>query len=85
GAVDTTDSSLELISLPGLFTYRAPYVQALSIQTSSVTDFVGYQNTALPSVSAGHFAAVKGPLFSTLTSGLPTLSAVQVRARSAGQ
>ena len=79
-------SHLELISLPGLFTYRLPYVQTLDVQTGASTDFIGYGNTGLASVSAGHFAAVKGPVFNTTGSlGYPTLSAVQVRARATAE
>jgi hypothetical protein len=83
GAVDISSDALQLISLPGLFTYRAPYVQTLDVQTDTSTNFIGYGDTGLASVSAGHFAAVKGPVFNTTSSlGYPTLSAVQVRARA---
>jgi hypothetical protein len=85
GAVDTSSEALQLISLPGLFTYRAPYVQTLAVQTGTSTDFIGFGNTGLASVSAGHFAAVKGPVFNTTSAlGYPTVSAVQLRARATG-
>jgi hypothetical protein len=85
GAVDSSAQSLELISLSGLFAYRAPYIQTLNVQTDASTNFIGYGTTGLSSVTAGHFAAVKGPVFNTTTTvGYPTLSAVQVRARATG-
>jgi hypothetical protein len=82
GAVDPSSQSLQLISLPGLFTQRPPYVQSVQVQTGSATDFIGWGDTGLGSVSAGHFAAVKGPLFNTPSIGAPTLAAVQVRSRA---
>jgi hypothetical protein len=86
GAVDASSDTLQLISLPGLFTHRPPYAQTLEVQTGTSTDFIGFGDTGLASVSAGHFATVKGPLFNTTSAlGYPTLSAVQLRARATGE
>jgi hypothetical protein len=83
--IDASDSTLQLIGLPGLFTDSPPYVQTLNVQTGASTDFIGYNDSSLAAVSAGHFAAVKGPVFNTRSLlGYPTLSAVQLRARAAG-
>jgi hypothetical protein len=86
GTIDTGSDTLELVSLPGLLTYRPPYIQTLNVQTDSATDFIGFDSMGLASVNAGHFVAVKGPVFNTTTSlGYPTLSAVQLGARTRGQ
>jgi hypothetical protein len=85
GAVDASGASLELNGLSGLFTNSHPLIQQVAVQTGAATTFIGFSSSSLASVTAGEFIAAKGPLFNTTGElGFPTLGAIVVRARAAG-
>jgi hypothetical protein len=83
-SVDTTQSSIEVTGLSGLFTGARPIIQQMAVQTGSSTNFVGFSSAALTAVNVGQFIAAKGPLFYDTNSATSILSAVQLRARTAG-
>jgi hypothetical protein len=68
--------------LSGLFTGARPAVQTVGVQTDAATEYTGYSVGSFGALGAGDFVAAKGPLFSA--GGVPTLGAVQVRARAVG-
>lgn len=85
GAVDVSGASLELNGLSSLFANSHPLIQQVAVQTGSATTFSGFSSASLASVTAGEFIAAKGPLFNTTGElGFPTLGALVVRARAAG-
>jgi hypothetical protein len=68
--------------LSGLFTGARPAVQQVGVQTDAATEYTGYSVGSFSALGAGDFVAAKGPLFNA--GGVPTLGAVQVRARVVG-
>lgn len=83
-AVDTTTSSLQMSALSGLFTQTRPFVSQLNLQTDSTTALIGFDSSSLGALMAGQFIVAKGPLFNSASAGDPTLSAIEIRARSSG-
>ena len=85
GAVASVNSGTGLVmvnGLSGLFTGARPAVQQVGVQTDAATEYTGYSVGSFSALGAGDFVAAKGPLFNA--GGVPTLGAVQVRARAVG-
>jgi hypothetical protein len=85
GAVASVNSGTGLVmvnGLSGLFTGARPAVQQVGVQTDAATEYTGYSVGSFSALGAGDFVAAKGPLFNA--GGVPTLGAVQVRARVVG-
>jgi hypothetical protein len=84
-SVNAANSSLTINGLSGLLTGARPIVQQMGVQTAATTEFIGFSPASFSAVSAGQFVAAKGPLFNTVgSSGYPTISAIQLRKRAAG-
>jgi len=84
-AVNSATSTLSVNSLSGLFTGSRPVVQQMNLQTDATTAYVGFSASSFTALTKGQFFAAKGPLFNTIgSSGYPTLSAIQIRARTTG-
>jgi hypothetical protein len=85
GAVASVNASSGLVAmngLSGLFTGARPVVQSVDVQTDAATEYTGYSVGSFSALGDGDFVAAKGPLFSA--GGVPTVGAVQVRARTIG-
>jgi hypothetical protein len=84
-SVNSATASIDINSLSGLFAESRPVVQQMNVQTDANTIYLGYSSSKFTALTAGQFISAKGPLFNTIgTSGIPTLSAVQIRARTNG-
>jgi hypothetical protein len=85
GTVNTSSSSLTVNSLSGLFTASRPVIQQMTAQTDATTSYTGFTASSFSALASGQFLAAKGPLFNTVgATGSPTLSAIQLRARTVG-
>ena len=59
--------------------------QQMNVQTDSNTAYVGYSSSEFTALTTEQFISAKGPLFNTIgTNGNPTLSAIQISARTNG-
>jgi hypothetical protein len=84
-AVNSPSTSLSANSLLGLFTGSRPVITQMNVQAGGSTTYVGYSAPAFTALAKGQYIAAKGPLFNTIGAiGSPTLGAVQIRARTAG-
>jgi hypothetical protein len=85
GTVNTGSSSLTVNALSGLFTASRPVIQQIGVQTDATTSYTGFTASSFSALANGQFLAAKGPLFNTVgANGSPTLSAIQLRARTVG-
>jgi hypothetical protein len=84
-SVDSATSSLSINGLSGPLISSRPAIQQMDVQTAATTEFVGFSPASMSAVGVGQFVAAKGPLFNTMgISGYPTLCAIQLRERAAG-
>ncbi len=84
-SVNSANSTLSINGLSGLHTGARPIVQQMDVQTGASTGFIGFSPASFSAVSDGQYVAAKGPLFNTVaSSGYPTISAIQLRKRAAG-
>jgi hypothetical protein len=81
-AVNAVSGLATVNGLSGLFTGERPAVQQVGVQTDAATEYTGFSVSSLSGLGAGDLLAAKGPLFKA--GGVPTLGAVQVRARTLG-
>ena len=85
GTVNTSSTSLSVNALSGLFTTSRPVIQQMTAQTDATTSYTGFTVNSFSTLAKGQFLSAKGPLFNTVgATGSPTLSAIQLRARSVG-
>ncbi|MGA7158214.1 MAG: DUF4382 domain-containing protein [Acidobacteriaceae bacterium] len=85
GEIATVNSGSGLITmngLSGLFTGERPAIQQVDVQTDSATEYTGYSVGSFSALAADDFLAAKGPLFNA--GGVPTVGAVELRARTIG-
>jgi hypothetical protein len=81
-AVDDATGVVTVNGLSGLFTGARPVVQAVGVQTGSITTYDGFSAADFGAIAVGEPLAAKGPLFPT--TGGNVVASLVVRSRGAG-